>query len=213
MVAIVDGDGLARTFRSLGAVVVNGGPGNAPAVAEILAAIEAAAAAGVLLLPNHPNVVPAAEQAVAVASKQVAVVATRSIPGALAAATAFNPERSFEENDGAMNEGASRARGGRLVQSTRDADTPAGPVRRGQWLGMVEAESVAVSDGAAEGAVAVVRSLAEPDAEVVTLVVGAGAAPDDQGAVEESLRRSFPGLQIEVLDGGQSLFPFLIGVE
>jgi dihydroxyacetone kinase-like predicted kinase len=213
MVAVADGDGLVRTLRSLGAVVVSGGPGNNPAVAEILAAIEAAPADRVFVLPNHSNVVAAAEQAAAAASKETVVMATRSVPGALAAATAFNPVRSFEENAGAMNEGAARACGGELVQAIRDADTPAGPVRRGQWLGMVDGESIAVADAAADGAVTLVRKLAEPDAEVVTLVVGAGAAQGERGSVEESLRRSFPGLQIEVLDGGQPLFPFLIGVE
>jgi DAK2 domain fusion protein YloV len=213
MVAIADGEGLARAFRSLGALVVGGGPGNNPAVAEILAAIEAAPAGRVFVLPNHPNVAPAAQQAAAAASKEAMVMATRSIPGALAAATAFNPVRSYEENAGAMNEGASRACGGELVQATRDADTPAGPVRRGQWLGMVDGVSVTVADAAADGAVALVGNLAGRDAEVITLVVGGGAEPDERGAVEESLRRSFPGLQVEVLDGGQPLFPFLIGVE
>jgi DAK2 domain fusion protein YloV len=213
MVAVADGDGLVRTFRSLGAVVVGGGSGNYPAVAEILAAIEAAPAGRVLVLPNHPNVVPAAEQAAAAASKEAVVIPTRSVPGALAAATAFNPVRSFEENAAAMKEDAARAGGGELVQAVRDGDTPAGPVREGQWLGMVEGESVVVADAAADGAVALVRQLAEPDAEVVTLVVGAGAAREERDSVEESLRRSFPGLQIEVLDGGQPLFPFLIGVE
>jgi fatty acid kinase len=58
-----------------------------------------------------------------------------------------------------------------------------------------------------------VEKLAGPDAEVITLVVGAGVAEEERGAVEASLRRSFPGLEIEVLDGGQPLFPFLIGVE
>jgi DAK2 domain fusion protein YloV len=213
MVAVADGDGLARTLRSLGAVVVSGGPGHKPAVGELVAAIEAAPAGRVFVLPNHPDVVPAAEQAAAAASKEALVMATQSVPRALAAATAFNPERSFEENARAMSEGAARASGGELARAIRDADTPAGPVRRGQWLGMVEGESIAVSDAAAEGAVALVSRLAEPDAEVLTLVVGAGAAPDERRSVEELLRRSFPGLEVEVLDGGQSLFPFLIGVE
>jgi DAK2 domain fusion protein YloV len=213
MVAVADGDGLLRTFRSLGAVVVSGGPGNNPAVAEILAAIEAAPAGRVLVLPNHPNVVPAAEQAAAAASKEAVVLSTRSIPGALAAATAFNPMRSLEDNAAAMNEGAARAAGGELVQAIRDAHTAAGPVRRGQWLGMVDGESVAVADAAADGAAALAGRLAGSGAEVVTLVVGAGAAQEERDSVEESLRRSFPGLQIEVLDGGQPLFPYLIGVE
>jgi dihydroxyacetone kinase-like predicted kinase len=140
-------------------------------------------------------------------------VPTRSVPAALAAATAFNPGRSLEENAGAMREGAARAGGGELVEAIRDADTPAGPVRRGQWLGLVDGEVVAVSGAAAEGAEALVEKLSGWDSEVVTLVVGAGVAEEDGHSVEESLRRSFPGLEIEVLDGDQPVFPFIIGVE
>jgi hypothetical protein len=213
MVAIIDGEGLARTFRSLGAVVVTGGPGNNPPVSEILTAIEVAPAGCVFVLPGHDNVAAAADQAAAAASKEAVVMPTHSVPGALAAATAFNPVRSIEENQRAMKESVARAGSGELVPAVRDAHTPAGPVRRGQWLGMVEGEAVVVAGQAADGAVALVEKLAGGGAEVVTLVVGAGVAEEERGSVEGALRRSFPGLGIEVLDGGQPRSPFLIGVE
>ena len=80
-------------------------------------------------------------------------------------------------------------------------------------MGVGDGEVVAISGAAAEGAVALVEKLSGRDAEVVTLVVGAGVAEKDRHSVEESLRRSFPGLEIEVLDGDQPVFPFIIGVE
>jgi DAK2 domain fusion protein YloV len=213
MVAVADGDGLARTFRSLGAVVVTGGPGSNPAVSEILAAIEAAPGPAVFVLPNHPNVIPAAERAVAATSKRAAVVPARSIPAGLAAATVFNPVRSFEENAQTMTEGIDRTRSGELVQALREADTPAGVVRRGQWLAVVDGQAVAVAGAAADGAVAMVEKLVTGrDAEVITLVIGADAG-GERGSVKDALHRSFPQLEVEMLDGGQPRVPFLIGVE
>jgi dihydroxyacetone kinase-like predicted kinase len=98
LVTVAEGDGLIRTFRSLGAVVVPGGPGNNPAVGDLLAAVQAAPAESVLVLPNHPNALTQAERAVGASGKRALMVASLSIPAGLAAAAAFNPLSSAEDN-------------------------------------------------------------------------------------------------------------------
>lgn len=213
MVAVAEGAGLMSAFRSLGAVVVAGGPGNNPSVADLLEAVEGGPPGGILLLANHPKAVPAAERAAEAASKRTVVIPTRSFVAGLSVATAFNPMRSLEENASDMREGLARARGGELARAGRDAETPVGPVRKGQWVGMAEDEAVALSSSAAEAATALVRALADPDHEVVTLLLGAEAESRDRASVEEALRSSFPGMQVEVIEGGQPRYPFLIGVE
>ena len=213
LVAVAEGDGMARAFGSLGAVVVTGGPGNDPAVSDLLAAIEAAPADHVLVLPNHPNVLPTAARAVGETTRRAEVVTTASLMAGLAAATAFNPTAPAEDNAAAMKEAVDRMRSGELARAERDAVTPVGPVRPGQWLGVAEGETVIVADTAAEAAVAVAGRLAGRDAELLTLIVGAGIGVDVRPAVEAALRGAFPELMVEVLDGGQPRNPFHIGIE
>jgi DAK2 domain fusion protein YloV len=226
LVAVAEGDGLVRTFRSLGASVVEGGPGNNPAVADLVRAIQAAPSSSVLVLPNHRNVVPAAERAAVEVSKAVIVVQARSIPAGIAAAAVFNPDATPVENAEALRAAAAGCTSGELVRAERDADTPAGAVRRGAWLGMADGRAVSVGragssagsasapeSGAGTAAVEVVRHLAREGSEVVTLVVGAAAGAEERSQVETAIREAFPGLEVEIVDGGQPRYPFLIGVE
>jgi fatty acid kinase len=153
-------------------------------VAELASAVEAALPGSVVILAG-PDSMAGAGRAARDSSKEVAVVPAASVPAGLAAATAFNPVRKLEENVAAMEEAAARTRAGVV-----------GP-----------------GGEPAEAAVAVARELATTDAELITLVVGAGATAEDGRAVEEALHRAFPDLTVEVVDGGQSDGPFLIGVE
>jgi DAK2 domain fusion protein YloV len=213
LVAVAEGEGLTQTYRSLGAVVVPGGPGNNPAVADLLGAVEAAPAEAVIVLPNHRNVGPAAERAAAESGKDARVVRTRSAVSGLVAATAFNPLAPIQENVAAMQEAIASARSAELAPAERDARTPAGPVRRGEWLALVDGEAVTVGGSAADSALAVARRLVGEGSEILTLVVGAQASDGDRDAVREALADAFPELVLEVMDGGQPRYPFLIGVE
>ena len=213
VVLVAEGDGLVRTFASLGADVVPGGPGHNPSVADILAAIEAAPADAVLVLPNHPNVQAAAERAAGQSAKDVRVVPARSIPAGLAAATVFNPVGSLDDNAEEMAAAAAACRSGEVARAERGASTPAGPVRAGEWLGLAEGHVVTAGTSPAECATAVAGELATPTSEVLTLVVGDGVERPEGAAVAEALSLAFAALRVEVIDGGQPRYPFLIGVE
>jgi dihydroxyacetone kinase-like predicted kinase len=166
-----------------------------------------------VLLPNHPNVVPAAEQAAAAAGKNVVVVPTGSIPAGLAAAAAHNPMVSAEDAAAAMDAAARLGRSGEVARAERNADTEAGPVRRGEWLGLSEGRVLATGDTAAGAAEALARALADGAVEIVTLVVGADAGEDAVAEAREAVAAALPGANVEVVAGGQPRFAFLIGVE
>jgi len=213
MVAVSEGDGLARAFASLGAVVVAGGSGDDPLVDDLVAAIEAAPDRAVLVLPNHPDVVAAAELAAGRSPKRVLVVPARSIISGIAAATAFNPTISPEENAQAMAEAVDGSRAGELARAERDASTPAGAVRSGEWLGLVDGEIVSVGREVAEVAVEVAGRVAGEDCELLTLVVGSEAPEGQARAVGAALEKAFPRWELAVLAGGQRRRPYLIGAE
>ena len=213
VVAVAEGQGIVGAFRSLGAVVVTGGPGNNPSVEELVRAIDAAPADAVLVLPNHRNVIPAAERAAAQSSKEAVVVPARSIASGLSAAAAFNSAADADENARALKEVLSVSRSGELVRAERDATTPAGVVRSGDWIGSVEGEVVYAGASLEDAAAEVGRRLGGADAELLTLIVGADVHENDEERVRTAMAGSLPDLRLEVVSGGQPRYPFLIGVE
>jgi DAK2 domain fusion protein YloV len=203
MVAVVEGEGLVRVFASLGAVVVTGIDSSVP---DLASAIDSAPAGAVVVLPNHPSFAAAAEIATAESSKDTVVVGSRSMPAGIAAAAAFNPNSSLRVNAATMEAALMLCRSGELVR-TREADG-------GDWLGVVEGEAVFPAATVTEAAAQVVQRLQPKEgAELVTIVVGKDALPDDRVRVQDVLRRRFPGIRLEIVDGGQPRSPFLIGVE
>ncbi|HYU58592.1 MAG TPA: DAK2 domain-containing protein [Actinomycetota bacterium] len=212
LVAVALGGGLAELFRSLGARVVEGGPGSNPSVGELVAAIDAAPADSVLVLPNHPNAIPAAERAAAESAREVHVLMTRSIPQGIAAAAAHNPMADPADAHAALIEAAAACRWGELTRAVRDAETEAGPVRSGQWLALAEGGVQGIGDDPAPLAAALVAALGA-DRELLTVVTGADAVPSEAAAVEAAVRAAAPGLDVEVVRGGQPNYPYLIGIE
>jgi dihydroxyacetone kinase-like predicted kinase len=213
LVAVVPGEGTARLFRSLGADVVSGGAGSNPSVGELLDAIAGAHSDTVVLLPNHGNVVPAAEQAARRSEKDVSLIPTRSVPEGLAAATAFNPDAGREENVDRAREAAGRVVSIEVAQASRDARTAAGPVAKGDFLGMSGGEVRAVGADPIRVAVEVLRPLVAEEHEVLTVLTGDWAGLHDGQRAADALTEAFPALEVEVHAGGQPHYPLVIGLE
>jgi uncharacterized protein len=212
VVAVVAGGGNRRLFESLGAMqIVEGGQTMNPSAAELLAAVEATSAPEAIMLPNNPNIVLAAEQAVSLATKPARVVPTTSMQAGLAALVVFNPESAAEENATAMIEAAARVATGAVTTASRDVQLNGRAVDAGQYVGLLGDEPV--TGGAEFEPVArtiLERLLAEPR-EFVTLLTGE-EEPDLSQLLNE-LEQSNPELEIEVHEGGQPHYPLLVSAE
>ena len=214
LVAVAQGEGIEEAFRSLGAVVVRGGPGSNPSVGELAEAIEAAPGGDVLVLPNHPNIVPAAQRAAAASSKRVRVVPAASVPAGLSAAAAFHPMAGLEANGAALEEAAGAVRAGEVARAEREAGSDAGPVRPGDWVGVSEGRVVCVGPEPVRVAADLAsRLVAGGEAEIVTMVAGTDADDDEVAELAAVLREAFAGADVQIVRGGQPRFRYLIGVE
>lgn len=213
IVAVAEGEGLERLFRSLGATVVRGGPGNNPAVRDLVEAIEAASGEVVHLLPNHRNVIPAAEAAARESDKPVDVVPTRSTPEGLAAALAFNPDLDWEDNAASMAGSAEEIETGAVARAEREADSPAGRVNPGDWLGIRGGEVRIRGSDPAAVAVDLVAEMRHDRHELLSLYLGADASDESGEGMVGALREALSGLEIEVHRGDQPRYPYLIGLE
>jgi DAK2 domain fusion protein YloV len=210
-VAVVAGEGNARLFHSLGAHVVDGGRTMNPATAQLVAAIEAAPAAEVIVLPNNPNVIMSAEQAADHSSKSVRVLPTVSLPAGLAAMVAFDPEGAAQANVEAMQRALASVATGAVTVASRDVELNGVAIASGAYLGLADGDAVAGGDSFDEVASAVIeRLLAEPR-EVLTLLTG-----EDRPSLDALLAQvggAHPELELEVHDGGQPHYPLLVSAE
>jgi fatty acid kinase len=203
--AVVAGGGLRALLTSLGVHVLDGGPTLNPSTHELLAGIHDVPAEQVVVLPNSPNVRMAAERAAELAEKDVVVVPTRSQQAGLSAAVALAPDRSAAENAAAMEDVLAALRTGGVAPAAR-ADA-AGRFAVGDAVGFVDEELFAW--GEAEPTLGAVLAALGVDAELVTVIAGAGAPLDD--ARIEALAPD--GVELELSDGGQPGWWWLLSAE
>ncbi|MEE9199410.1 MAG: DAK2 domain-containing protein [Dehalococcoidia bacterium] len=213
-VAVAAGEGLESLFSSLGAAqVVSGGQTMNPSTEELLTAVESVPAAAVVLLPNNKNILPAARQAASLSQKTVEVIPTSSIPQGIASILAFNGEARLEDNLRSMTEALSRVNTLELTRAVRPAKVNGLKIRKGEAIGLLDGELLVSASGPAE----VVQSLAprfQPGGyNLATVYCGAKAPSEEREEVVQSLRNCLPGVEVEVVEGGQRDYEFIISLE
>jgi DAK2 domain fusion protein YloV len=214
IVAVGVGAGIARIFRSLGVqVVVTGGQSMNPSTADLLDAAGRVAADAIVILPNNKNIVPVARRVGELSDRPVAVVPTRTIAEGFAALVAYDPEAPLDDNVDAMSAAAEHVIAGEVTRAVRDANSGAGAIHHGDYLGIAR-DGIAAVDGSLAGATTkLLASLLTDDHELVTLIAGEDATPADTAAIESWLAQHHPDVTAEVHHGGQPLYPYYIGVE
>ena len=214
VVAVASGAGVARIFRSLGAAsVVAGGQSMNPSTAEILEAVEAVPADDIVILPNNSNIVPVARQVDALTTKTVRVVPTRAVAEGMAALLDYRADAGAEANAAAMAECATRVTPGEVTQAVRASSSSAGPIAEGAWLGLSVTGIEVVAPTAVEAATGLLEKLLTSEHELVTVLEGEDATPEDSRRIHEWLEANRPGLAAEIHDGGQPLYPYLFSIE
>jgi uncharacterized protein len=214
VVAVAVGEGLRRLLTSLGVhEIVAGGQSMNPSTAQILEAVERCRSDSVVILPNNKNIVPVAGQVDGLTNKRVEVVPTTSVVEALAALITFDPDADLAANVGEMETAASHVRAGEVTRAVRDSNAESGPITAGDWMGLGKEGVCVTAPSAGDAAMALVDHLVDDTCELVTVLVGAGASAADTTRLEEHLALTYPNLDVEVHQGGQPLYPYLVGVE
>jgi hypothetical protein len=214
VVAVAAGEGVRRLLVSLGAQqVVAGGQSMNPSTAQILEAVDACAAEGVIVLPNNKNIVPVAQQVPGLTELPVSVLPTASIVEALGALVAYDSTAGLAPNAAAMQEAADRVRAGEVTQAVRDSVAECGPIAEGDWIAISRAGIHVAAKSAPDAAIALIDALVDEDAELVTIIAGADAQADDTARIGEHVALAHPDVEVELHHGDQPLYPYLIGVE
>lgn len=214
VVAVAPGAGFEAIFRSLNVdAVVGGGQTMNPSTEDLLAAIERLPQRQVIVLPNNSNIAMAARQAAQLSQKQVEVVPSRTIPQGIAAKLSFNYQADLRENAAAMTAAMGRVCTLEVTTAVRDAALDGVVVRAGQTIGLLDGELVIAGDQPDQVIDAVLDRMQLAEREIVTIYYGQGVRRSDAGALAERIGERFPDLEIEVQDGGQPLYAYIISAE
>lgn len=216
LVAVAPGEGLAQLFRdTAGASIVSGGQTMNPSVAQLINAAEESGGENVILLPNNKNVAITAVQAAEREneSQTLHVVETSTVPQGIAAALAFNSQAETGQNLQAMRDAVNAVVSIEVTRSVRDTVLEGKPVNEGDYMGLVEGGLAVVETSAEAALMAALDGVGLEEDHIVTIYWGADTDQATVEGVSENLEAQIPGIQVDLVFGGQPHYPYFAAVE
>jgi hypothetical protein len=214
IVAVVPGDGLADVFTSLGTTaIVPGGQSMNPSTKDILQAVEAAPSDKIIILPNNKNVILSAQQVESVTSKHIKVVPTETIPQGAAALLAFDYEADFDTNAKLMAEATAAVTTIEITRATRSTKINGLVIKKKQAIGLIDGHILGVDNKPNDVLNVLMARVNLDKKEVVTIYYGSDTQEDEAGQVADTVRENYPNLQVEVVNGGQPYYNYIVSAE
>ena len=214
-IAVSVGDGLSEIFKGIGAdYVIEGGQTMNPSTEDMVNAIEKVNADVIYILPNNKNIILAAEQAkYLVEDKQILVVPSKTIPQGIAALINFMPESNPEENLEAMVEEMKRVRTGQITYAVRTTNIDGMDITEGDIMGIGDSGMLAVGQEIDATVLETVARMVDEESELISVYFGADVSEEDAEALVEQLQEAHPDCEVELNNGGQPVYYYLISVE
>nr|WP_235712864.1 DAK2 domain-containing protein [Latilactobacillus sakei] len=214
IIAISAGAGVAELFRSLGATyILSGGQTMNPSTQDILDAIQAANAKKVILLPNNKNIFLAAEQAAEVAEIPVEIVQSRTIAQGMTALLSFDPSAELQANQVAMTEALDTVISGQVTQAIRDTTLDGLEIKKDDYMGIIDGKIKVSTADRQTAAIEMVQTMLDEDSEIVTIIVGEDGDMTEAEAISDAIMAQDDELEVEIHEGDQPVYPYLISVE
>lgn len=214
IIAVASGDGLAQLFHSVGVTqIIQGGQTMNPSTKDIVDAINATGKDKVIVLPNNKNIFLAAEQAADVADANVKVVHTRSITQGLSAMINFNKEADIDENVAAMEEALDDVISGQVTVAVRDTTIDGQKIKKDNYMGIVDGSIKVTDPDRKQATLEMVKAMLDDDSEVITIIYGADADQAEAQAIADEIQSWDEDYEIEIHEGDQPVYPYLISVE
>ncbi len=212
--AVAPGSGLTRVFQSLGTTaIVPGGQTMNPSTQDFLKLLDAIPTDKAILLPNNGNVVMAAQQAAEISKKHIVVVPTKTIPQGIAAMLAFNEQRDLAANAQAMETASQHVQTGEITTATRAIEYNGINVEEGHIIGLVNDELTAANDTIEDTLWTLLEQMNVAQLEIVTLYYGHGITARAGGEIGDAVHEKYPHLEVEIVEGGQPHYFYIISAE
>ena len=214
VVVVSPGLGISRIFASLGvSAVVAGGQTMNPSTQDILASFENMPTDKVIILPNNKNIVMAANQAKEVTVKNVQVVPTRTVPQGLSAMLSFDPSGDVEAVAERMNRALNNVKTGEITVATRSVEIDGVTVQDGQVIALLDGKLVVAANSVESGVFDLLEKAEAGEHEIVTLLFGEEMPHAEANRIADKIREKYSNLEVEVQEGGQPHYQFILSIE
>jgi len=214
VVAVSPGAGISRVFASLGvAAIVEGGQTMNPSTKDILDAFENLPTDRIIILPNNKNIILAAQQAKDVTVKKVYLVPSRSIPQGLAAMMHLNPDGETEAVAARMTKAVEDVKTIEVTTSTRTVEIDGVAVEEGHVIALVNGKLAVSAETVETACLGALEKTKAADYELITLFYGIDLSSMEANRIADVIRAAYPSQEIELQDGGQPHYQFIISVE
>ena len=215
VISVAAGDGVRDMFMELHCDhVVSGGQTMNPATEDIVEAIRNVNAKHVIILPNNSNIVMTAQQAALVLEDEidVIVIPSKTIPQGLSACIMFNPELSLEENVEEMKDAIANVKTGQVTYAIKDTNIDGVEIKANNYMALCEKEITACVPSKIDALKETLKGLVDEDSEIITLLCGEDVTEEEVAEVEAYVEENYEA-ELEVVDGQQPVYSFIIGVE
>lgn len=214
LIAVVAGEGLSAIFKAQGVdYVISGGQTMNPSTEDIVKAIEEVNAKQVIILPNNKNIFMAAQSAAEVVDIPAAVVETRTVSQGFTSLLAFDPSKSLEDNVADMSASLSDVVSGSVTLAVRDTTIDGLEIHENDFLGMVDGKIVVSNPDMEATLKAAFEKMIDEDSEIVTIFVGEEGDQDLAEELAEYLEETYEDVEVEIHQGDQPVYPYLMSVE
>lgn len=214
IISVSSGDGIGNLFKGLGVTdIIAGGQTMNPSTADIVKAVNDSGAKQALVLPNNKNIFLAAEQAAEVADVPVKIIHSQTISQGMTAMLAFNAEASLDDNQAAMEETLSTVVSGQVTHAVRDTTIDGLAIKKDDYMGLVDGKIVITNPDRDTAALDMVKAMLDEDSELVTIIYGQDATKADADKLAAKVQDLDDELEIEIHEGDQPVYPFLVSVE
>ena len=215
IITVAPGDGIKKMFTELRAdIVVGGGQTMNPSTEDMVAAVKEVNAKNVIILPNNSNIVMTAQQTATILEGEVNVIVipTKTIPQGLSACVMYNPEVSLEDNIAEMEDAVSHVKTGQVTFAIKDTNIDGVEIKANDYMALVEKDIVACKPNKLDAVKVCLDKLVDEDSELITLLVGEDVVDEEVEEIESYIEDNFDA-EVDIIEGKQPVYSFIIGVE
>ena len=214
VVAVSPGNGISRVFASLGvAAIVEGGQTMNPSTKEVIHAYENLPTDKIIILPNNKNIIMCANSAAELTVKDVAVIPSRTVPQGLSAMMRLMPDGDFNQVVDEMMAALEEVESGEITTATRNVEIDGVQVQEGQTIALLNGKLVVSAQSLEAACLDLLKKAHAEHFELITLFYGADTLKNEVNLITDIIRRTYPELEIEVQEGGQPHYQFIIAIE
>ena len=214
-ISVSVGDGMGDIFRDLGAdYLIEGGQTMNPSTEDVLKAIEQVHAKNIFVFPNNKNIILAANQARDLTEdKNIIVIPTKTIPQGITAMINYVPEKTVEQNTEEMLQCIGNVKTGQVTYAVRDTKIDDKEIRQGNIMGIGDHGILAVGEGVEGITMETIDAMVDEDTEIISVYYGSDVSAEDAQRLGEKLEERYPDFDVEVNDGGQPIYYYVVSVE